>query len=395
MLAFGFAVPGAGQTTFRAGVSIVPLAVRVLDANGNPVTNLGPSDFVVLENGVPQPLLYFDPQRFDSQRLADEAAAAKPAGLEAASTARLFLIGFGRGRLQFPKGALDAALDFVRTKVTAQDRVAVIAFGRVTLPTSNHEATAKLIERYRDRHEVIDARIRQYYIGVDVGWLPLPDYIRREVDAVFDGVDMIPTGSVPRDVPLFLGPADAGEVQRRRATLDTLRDLPGTTAVDIEVAASTTGGASLDEFLALSETQMADGVLLGMGFEYLRHLEGEKHFVVLMERGFMSTSAERLASLAHEASQARIALHLIYTGGVDFRGDGYRAGATGSVLRATGPGWLLPRERDRRDVLCGTASRMLWATSLRSSAPAGFSTCWATCSTATPPTARPADSRFV
>ena len=47
------------QPTFRTGVTIVPVDVRVLDRNGKPVTDLKQSDFVVLEDGSPQDIRFF------------------------------------------------------------------------------------------------------------------------------------------------------------------------------------------------------------------------------------------------------------------------------------------------------------------------------------------------
>jgi hypothetical protein len=62
----GAIVAGAQQVpqqpprpTFRTGVTIVPVDVRVLDRDGKPITDLEQGDFTVLEDGAPQDIRYF------------------------------------------------------------------------------------------------------------------------------------------------------------------------------------------------------------------------------------------------------------------------------------------------------------------------------------------------
>ena len=49
----------APQPQFRAGVTLVPIDVRVLDRAGNPVTDLAADDFRILEDGTPQHVAHF------------------------------------------------------------------------------------------------------------------------------------------------------------------------------------------------------------------------------------------------------------------------------------------------------------------------------------------------
>src|SRR5215467_8598802 len=46
---------------FRAGIDVVQVDVSVLDKDRRPVTGLTQADFVVLENGKPQPIVAFSP----------------------------------------------------------------------------------------------------------------------------------------------------------------------------------------------------------------------------------------------------------------------------------------------------------------------------------------------
>src|SRR5438105_11433000 len=71
LLALGRSVPAQSppaptQTpqVFRGGTTLVPVDIRVLDRDGKPVTDLHDTDFVVLENGVPQRIRHFSTQAY-------------------------------------------------------------------------------------------------------------------------------------------------------------------------------------------------------------------------------------------------------------------------------------------------------------------------------------------
>ena len=71
------------------------------------------------------------------------------------ATRRTFLIVPAFGRVQEPTKALDGAIAFVREHLLPQDAVAVIAFHRVTTFTTDHEAIAQVLTRYKKEHERI------------------------------------------------------------------------------------------------------------------------------------------------------------------------------------------------------------------------------------------------
>ena len=109
---------------FRAGVTLVPVEVRVLDREGNPVSGLTQADFAIREDGRPQEIAHFQ--------------AVKPDG--SSGMTRNFFIVLGRGRLNEPTKALQALIDFVRTTVRPADRVGVSAYNRVIDLTTDNEA---------------------------------------------------------------------------------------------------------------------------------------------------------------------------------------------------------------------------------------------------------------
>jgi VWFA-related protein len=119
----------------------VPVDVRVVDSKGDPVTDLKKEDFTVTEDGIPQQVRLFDshaltpeaPRPGSPPPLRKALPADAPAGTQAlAQNQRIFLIVFGRGRLQWPDKGIDAAIKMVRERLLPQDRVAVLAYNRAT-----------------------------------------------------------------------------------------------------------------------------------------------------------------------------------------------------------------------------------------------------------------------
>jgi VWFA-related protein len=142
---FVYARPFASEQTpqFRAGVTLVPVEVRVLDKDGNPIRGLTKSDFEVREDGHLQDIAHFQAVELDDK----------------AAPGRIFVILLGRGRLNLPTKAVQATADFVRMKLVRPDRVAVAAYNRVIEPTTNYEGVAHFLEAYRDLHTKIEGLI--------------------------------------------------------------------------------------------------------------------------------------------------------------------------------------------------------------------------------------------
>src|SRR5262249_12699269 len=122
---------------YRAGVVLVPIDLRVVDSHGNPVTDLDATDFEVFEDGVRQTIVQF----------------ATRSSTESSQEPRTFCFFLGRGHLNAAIKALDATISFVRSGLLPTDRVCVIAYRRATDITTNHEAIANLLERYRASHD--------------------------------------------------------------------------------------------------------------------------------------------------------------------------------------------------------------------------------------------------
>jgi VWFA-related protein len=260
---------GQDQPAIRSRVVLVPLDVRVVDRNGDPVTDLTASDFTVYENGVRQEIAHFlllslvgGGDRNPSHVPDDHPLAA------AATSHRTFLLVLGRGNLNAPTHALDALIDFVRQRLTPTDRVGVVAYLRTSEPTTDHAATIRFLERYRELHQGIEERIAT----------------RRFKDP--------------------LGPLDS-ETQSRIRSFFAVGDIPPFNELP---------GAS-----TMRRSKFASWVYLRWAIFNLRRVTGEKHVILIAEdplplfRINENPNGNIFVKLSNEA---RVALSYIHTGGV-------------------------------------------------------------------------------
>ena len=131
------ATPSAAQTataqpTFRSGVDLVRVDVRVVDASGRPITDIRPEELEVIENGQRLPIVLF-------QRVTEPAASYVDAALRAVTAEVSSNEAFPRGHLYIllfdqqhitagnEQRARQAAEEFIRTRVRPSDRVALFA----------------------------------------------------------------------------------------------------------------------------------------------------------------------------------------------------------------------------------------------------------------------------
>ena len=100
------AILGQTQPPIRSKVVLVPLDVRVVDRNGDPVRDLAAADFTVYEDGVRQEIAHFLPLSLTGSegvaRLADD----HPLAAESTSQ-RTFILVLGTGDINAPGKGLD------------------------------------------------------------------------------------------------------------------------------------------------------------------------------------------------------------------------------------------------------------------------------------------------
>ena len=133
--------PPQTRPVFRAGATLVPVDVRVVDKSGKPVTDLTQADFAVFEDGVRQEVHHYSTQALAAQPAPADSRLLRRAGPPVAIAPqdhRVFLILIGRGNLTGPSNGVEGVLHLVRDRLLPQDRVAVLAWNRATDFTTDH-----------------------------------------------------------------------------------------------------------------------------------------------------------------------------------------------------------------------------------------------------------------
>ena len=276
--------------TFRASALVVPVDVRVLDRSGQPVTDLRADEFDVFEDGVAQDIKHFSARNLEVEAY----ASGRPLRRQPYSSAlmpqsrRVFLIVLGRGRLQEPSRGVDALLHLVRARLMPQDQVAVFAYDRATAFTTDHEQIANILQRFRTDHAGIEQDLRQHFSGLAAvyGNKDLPASVRSKIDAIF-----------------------------KASTREETRELPAA-VIGNEQRLAEDFSDPFDQFISGNRQTLQDLGNLYTGIEYLRQIEGEKHLIFVTEAGLNLPRLEDDHSLAAIASDARVTIDPIQTGGV-------------------------------------------------------------------------------
>jgi VWFA-related protein len=320
--------------TFRSPVVAVPLDVRVIDnKTGKPVTDLRQQDFTVFEDGVRQDVRLFTLQRFDDEGERPSPGTRPGPGAEIPSDRaagpltftpqanRVFLFVLGSGRLQEPSKGLDAAVDFIRTRLGPKDQVAAFAWNRATPFTTDRERIARVVERLREENDVIDQEIRARWSGLEglYGSRDLPKSANARLDRIFGVAGSPPSGTGrPGDKP-----ASADRTQGR---LEDAMDKALGGVMDAQKVAEAAAGAAgplppiewgpLDRFVAQNVQTMKDTANLYGTIAFMQRLEGEKHLVFVTERGLGLQHVDDWRDLGRVAADSRVAIDVLQTGGL-------------------------------------------------------------------------------
>lgn len=301
---------GQQPPTFRAGTVLVPVDVRVVDRDGNPVRDLRRDDFTVVEDRIPQEIAHFSTHEYDERTSAAAAGLSQSTSSSpalSAPTHRTFVFVLGRGRLRGPSKGIQALVEFVRTGLRPGDRLAVVAYDRITHVTADREGIIRLLQHYDAHHEELEALLDHWYSSLLVGYVSRdhapPVNLQRRIDE-FVGAPGLPSFRHLLSMP----PEMAGQLEvDRRTALDRNQD--GTSA-----------------FVNFASTAQ-DLEKLHATIDYLRLLDGEKHVIFLTEEGLHGAPRGEYAQvLARVAADARVTVSTIHTAGlpVSWARDGNR-----------------------------------------------------------------------
>ena len=338
--------PPQAPPTIRVRVAMVPVDVRIVDREGNPVTDLKQEDFTLFEDGVPQDIRHFSTQALAADPTArnSEPLHRRAPGAEVvAANKRVFLVMLGRGRHQPVVGGVDALSSFVRERLLPQDRIALMAWNRATDFTTDHARIARIVARYGAAADAIEGDLKTWFTGLRAiyGSKTIPPHIQRRIDAVFTeagstGPTNIPRGQIA-DLPQrrdSTPPAGDDLITRMPAAPPPPEtELTGAVSADKSAALNIAfNGADFDTYVSQSTETFQDVGALYSGIEYLRYLDGEKHLVLFTESGLRLPRREDNISLANAASNARIAVDTIHTGGIAGPPPPRYAGANGTLV---------------------------------------------------------------
>jgi VWFA-related protein len=312
-IAFGQEPAAPAPPQFRAGVTLVPLDVRVLDKKGRPVTGLTQADFTVTENRVPQQIRHFSIEALTPAATPADAPLPRRTGQPTTTlspqTYRVFLVYLGRGDLTGPADGVDGIVHLVKDRLLPQDRIAVMAWNRATDFSTDHQNVLAVLDRFKRQYRKVDRMLQDYFSSPAYvyGSRGIPENIQHEVDAVFEGPDHAPMRTISA--------SQTGSAQEERDIRETydLFNAPDSDAVSRERREQL--DMSLEDFFGATAQWQSDKANLYAGIEYLRHFEGEKHLVWLTETGLQLPRWEYERDLGRSAADARVALDIIRTGG--------------------------------------------------------------------------------
>ena len=310
--------------TFRSRISVVPVDVRVVDADGKPIANLKAEDFTILEDGRPQEIRHFSEYALAAAQPEPGATPAfrgQPGAELAIPTQRVFLVVLGRGRMDDPSKGMEALLRFVRDQLLPQDQVAVLAWNRATRFTNDHPKILATLERFQKLHREVEALLAQQFSGLGAiyGGTEPSAAVQKKIDEIFGGPGVAPSKKV----------APAPVASAGRLATDTRRDTESLVNAEIVSTHMISSpfdetskldaeriGVSLDEYVDSTVRRSQDLTNLYTGIEYMRYLEGEKHLVYITQAGIVLPRVEDDLGLAAVANDARVVLDTIQVGGI-------------------------------------------------------------------------------
>jgi VWFA-related protein len=313
---------------FRSGVSVVPVTVSVVDRKGNSVEGLQAKDFRIFEGDRPREIVAFYPQAL-------EPGVATPPQVTVTSgerdrlvpaTRRYFVIIVGLGDIDKPINAFQGTIDFVRNGLLPQDAVSVMLFHRATDFTTDHEAVATVLERYRKELPRLWTAVReasrkyrtgipitfpprqslQYALGLPVlGRPPLPKELMEDIDrSLFGGV--LPLTSLRDGGNLLTGIDQAAPTgERRWIRQPVFRNL---------MSELDRIGISLTDAFLESET-----LKFFSAIEALRHADGNRQ-ITYIGGGHVARNGDLARMFGARANDARVVFNYIFTQGASLIG---------------------------------------------------------------------------
>ena len=190
-----WAISAQTQPPIRSRVVLVPLDVRVVDRNGNPVTDLTVADFTLYEDNIRQEIAHFVREPLTGET--GDALQGEHPMAAAATLRRTFILVLGSGEINAPGKGIDGLIAFVKNRLAPTDRVGVTAYLRASSPTTDHAAVVRFLERYRQDYQTLYDRIKWDGRPRDGVLGSLAAETRGRIDAVFRAPGIPAFGELP------------------------------------------------------------------------------------------------------------------------------------------------------------------------------------------------------
>ncbi|HSR70228.1 MAG TPA: VWA domain-containing protein [Acidobacteriota bacterium] len=356
----------------RVEVNLVPISVQVVDKEGNPVTGLGPQDFEILENGVPQPIHHFSPpsntglgrsadsppQEVQPAEVIEGATAPEPPSSDQLS----LVIVLGRGDHLF--GATEELANFVRGRLGPQDQVAVVSYNRISRLLRNKGPVLEFLNSYYEKARGIEAKLENMQRSESMALAlaryqsvcSLPPNIQDDVDKLFTVEGLGTTRRILPDIDLadvlrqdeerlldylrqawpepYLDDAPVGELQLVGNETSPVPRSP-LDAAERDASSGRTFRATAIE----RGTARLSICGLSAAIEYLRYVSGEK-MILFLNSGGLDIPTNKDGTFIRRASDANVRLFSIQTGGFGQNFDFFDLTLTGglSAEELLGPG---------------------------------------------------------
>lgn len=292
------------QATFRSGVELVRLDVRVLDDQGRPVKDIRADELTVAEDGEPRPIVLFQHVEEPSGTYVDVARrtiASEVSTNRSAPRGHLYVLVFDQHHLTpgNEQRARQAAERFLRTRVRPGDRVALYALPgpgpQIPFTSDVNRAIAELtaIRGSLERTAAGPLGTMQVYEAYEIarGNEPVLNRVAGRLAAETSATDVLRTATPRPNAPV----AEVGTVSTRLVQEDARRIV----ALADEEAR---------RFLLMFSDLMAS----------LRGIEGRKA-VVLISEGFFTDHVSR--EIEHAAAAAARGYCVVYALDVNRRSD--------------------------------------------------------------------------
>ncbi|MBP7867742.1 MAG: VWA domain-containing protein [Acidobacteria bacterium] len=306
LAAAAFTRPPAEAPVIVSRVELVPVDVLVTVRGDGPLPPLSADDFEVFENGEPRPLEYFAPGfPGDPAGGAAPPVPASPAPAAFGGPGRTFVVFIGRMGTVDPFDSLGDLAVFLRDRLGPDDRVALMAYNRMTPFTARIEDVLDVLGRYRRAFREIEA-IMQVRTDDLLGIVErdfAPD-VQQRIDGIFEAA-----GTMRNRLPEGVAFPTSSALKR------------------LSRAEQARGGRAL---MDLQNLHRAVGIL--------DRQPGAKHLLFFSADGLFLKHPASDHQLALAANAARVAVHTFQTGGMD---SGYTrqgvdtATALGSIRRVS------------------------------------------------------------